>query len=235
MQLTSLIGKPVLSPTGDRCGYIVEARPDRTMKKLACLVCADENEELFYVPARAVLSSLDAVLIGRTRLDAPSGVPSPVGRPVYSHGGEALGLVNDLVLGERPALSVEGILHGSIPLSLVCIGESVILYPDEAARRRAEGKRRGKETASRKRPEKSAQGPAADAPSDAQISPVGPTPLAVRLNRTDLLGRTVQTTVFTPEGQTIARAGEHVTPEILGAARRANCLLRLAAGTFSFR
>ena len=142
MLISSLVGKTVLSRSGERFGYVLALRPTRDMKKLSCLVCADEDEEEFFLPARAVLSVEDAVIAGRQRTNAPTGIPSPIGSPVYTHTGEQLGKNTDIDTGDSPALILfsNGEEH-RIDVSCAAMDETVIVYPT-AEDRRSAGSRR---------------------------------------------------------------------------------------------
>lgn len=138
MRFSSWIGKDVLSRSGERLGYVVALRLTRDMKKLSCLVCADEEEAEFYLPARAVLSAEDAVIAGRQRFEMPTGQPCPVGRPVYLHTGEFFGVIADVDTGEEPALAVwteDG--ERSVPAACAAMGETVIVYPTAEEKRTA--------------------------------------------------------------------------------------------------
>ena len=108
MQLSTLIGKPVLTRAGDRLGYVTAALPMRDLKKISSLVCADDDENEFCLPARAILSVSDAVIAGGARLKAPTGIESPIGKRAYSHTGEELGALSDVELGETPSLLITG-------------------------------------------------------------------------------------------------------------------------------
>lgn len=127
MNVSMYIGKPVLTPAGGACGYVTEARLTRDYTAISSLVCADGEEEEFFLPARAVLSVGDAVIAGPARLGAPSGLASPVGRTVFSHVGEALGVISDLILPEG-LIVVNGTAY---PAALCLFGEHTVLYPDE--------------------------------------------------------------------------------------------------------
>lgn len=150
MLISSLVGKTVLSRSGERFGYVLALRPTRDMKKLSCLVCADEDEEEFFLPARAVLSVEDAVIAGRQRTNAPTGIPSPIGSPVYTHTGEQLGTITDIDTGDSPALILfsNGEEH-RIDVSCAAMDETVIVYPTAEDRRSAGSRRTRLATSSR--------------------------------------------------------------------------------------
>ena len=143
MQLSTLIGKPVLTRAGDRLGYVTAAHPARDLKKISSLVCADDDENEFCLPARAILSVSDAVIAGGARLKAPTGIESPIGKRAYSHTGEELGALSDVELGETPSLLITGD-NGQLRCDAACatIGETVIVYPSPEDRRPAAAKRR---------------------------------------------------------------------------------------------
>ena len=142
MLISSLVGKTVLSRSGERFGYILALRPARDLKKLSCLVCIDENEEEFYLPARAVISVEDAVIAGRQRAKSPTGILCPIGKPVYTHTGEQLGMISDIDTGDTPVLilSSDG-EERRVDVSCAAMGETVIVYPTAEERRSAGTKR----------------------------------------------------------------------------------------------
>lgn len=250
MQIASLIGKSVLSCTGESLGYVIALRLTRDMRKLSCLVCADPDEEEFFLPARAVRSVEDAVMAGTSRIPSPTGIACPIGRPVYSRTGEFLGQITDVETGEAPELIIsapEG--ERRIPLSCAVMGETVIAYPSEEERRKSKGSRHrtpiGKPAAARQAPEPAAEAVPAEPstrsrPEDAAGHDPQPTcrrpetgANAYRLDRTNLLGRRVKKSVFDADGKPVARAGERVTAEILSRARRSNRLLTLTVNTLT--
>lgn len=161
MLISSLVGKTVLSRSGERFGYVLALRPTRDMKKLSCLVCADEDEEEFFLPARAVLSVEDAVIAGRQRTNAPTGIPSPIGSPVYTHTGEQLGTITDIDTGDSPALILfsNGEEH-RIDVSCAAMDETVIVYPTAEDRRSAGSRRTRLATSGRTSAKKASSVPA---------------------------------------------------------------------------
>ncbi len=214
MEYSSYIGKRVLSPAGEDLGYVKEARVTRDCKKLSCLVCIDGEEEEFVLPARALLAAGDAVIANAARLKAPSGVRAPIGIPAYSCGGEFLGRISDLVMGDKPlfVLSKEG-AKTAFAAELVAVGGSAIVYP--------EGKRPAKKIPQKAKKSKPQTMPAAEG---CGIDP---------MDRLNLLGRTVRKSVFDGEGNLIAEAGERITPAVISAARRSSRLLSLTVNTLT--
>ena len=255
MLITSLVGKSVLSRAGEHLGYVVAVRPARDFTKPACLVCADEEEEHFYLPARAVLSAEDAVIAGNGRSKTPTGVESPVSRPVYTSTGESLGCVADMVLGELPEIVLSGADARHIPIPCTVLGETVIVYPTEEARRKAcrgtckkakDGthvRHQRAKRASAAPPAQTVQpeGQTAERPPQAPPQPTAPPAPAIRaqpqtamrIDRTNLLGRRVKRSVFDAQGAPVALAGERITPDILARARNSNRLLALTVNTLT--
>ena len=244
MQLSTLIGKPVLTRAGDRLGYVTAALPTRDLKKISSLVCADDDENEFCLPARAILSVSDAVIAGGARLKAPTGIESPIGKRAYSHTGEELGALSDVELGEIPSLLIAGD-NGQLRCDAACatIGETVIVYPSPEDRRPAAAKRRHtpkKNTVAATMSEvSSAATPPSPPPMSEpdiqkmQSSPEPPRRDGFRIDRTNLLGRQVKKSVYDETGAPIALAGERITPETITKARRKNKLLALTVNTLT--
>lgn len=248
MQLSELIGTLILSPDGEKLGYVKEAFLSRDATALSCLVAVDGEEEEFILPARAVLAAKDAVIAGRGRLSAPTGTPSPMGRAVFSEEGEYLGAVTDVTVADPPAVTVtrDGAAQ-TYPLTRVAVGETVILYAKERKKRaaakkapqKAPQKAQGEHAAPRfSAPHPAENGENADAPmpaveTQAYRSAQADAPNAFCLNRYNLLGRRVKKSVFDAFGLPVALAGERVTPEMLASARKRNRLLALTVNTLT--
>lgn len=219
MELSSFVGKRILSPTGKDLGYSKSVLLTRNRKKISCLVCIDGDEEEFYLPARAVLAAGDVIIAGPTRLSAPAGIPCPVGLPVYSNLGESLGTVVDLVLGEGDPVYLVGKdgVRESYPAERLTVSETVIAYPEGVKKRAAARKKRADKRDATPAPEKE----------EAETAPIDP------FDRFNLLGRTVKKSVYDGCGKPIALAGERVTPAVLSDARRKNLLLQLTVNTLT--
>lgn len=124
-KLSSLIGKQILTPAGERLGYVIGATLTQTRKNISCLYCADQEDEEFYLPVRAVLSYGDALIAGKARLSSPTGFPSPVMTPAYGHTGELAGVVCDFITGDEPKLVLwKNGTETVVPLSLAAQGET---------------------------------------------------------------------------------------------------------------
>lgn len=142
MQLSTIIGKPIVSPEGEDDGYVVGARLSRNYGKIVSLVCSDGDEEEYYLPVRAIRSVEDAVIAGKARLASPTGIPSPIGRTAYTSDGTYAGVVSDLLIFEDGAhlLLYRGAVMTTVPVGCAVVGERVVVYRDAescaAARRR---------------------------------------------------------------------------------------------------
>lgn len=223
MQLSTLIGKPVLTPAGEERGYVLAANLSRNLSKLACLICADGEEEEFFLPASAISAISDAVIAKGANMEQQSGVPSPIGRAAYTAGGTLLGVVSDVLLSEgaETVLIVTG-EHAltQIPAASAAIGDRVIVHPKEAPRPKR---------APKKRPQTKKEAPMSEDKAQNLKIPVR----TELLSGTDLLGKIVRRTVFDERGGVIATAGEKVTLAVLSRARRKNRLVRLAVNTLT--
>ncbi len=135
MEFSDLPGMPVLSARGEPLGYVTQVFLSADLTRLASLVCADGDEAEFVLPARALRGD-GTVRAGGRRLDAPAGVPCPVGKPVFSDGGAFLGRVEGISPGNAGVLTVAGRgFRQCYPLRAVSAGEAVIVR----------SRRRGKE------------------------------------------------------------------------------------------
>lgn len=247
MQISTVIGKQVLSPQGEKLGYVINAYPARDMKSLAALQCADEDEEEYFLPAKNVVSYGDALIANKARQNTANGIASPVGNAVYSHTGELLGAVDDLLLGDGGEALF--IVHrdgtkNAYPFSRVSVGDTLIVYPEGVKKPapKPERKPAGKKPQSRVQaaretepkpaePQQSAPKPEPPAQPD---PPAQPAPQADGgINRVNLLGRKVKKSVYDDFGYPIAVAGETVTPYTVAAARRSNRLLQLTVNTLT--
>lgn len=217
MMISELIGKQIVSPQGRAVGYVTDVRPARGFCGFSCLVFADTEEEENYLPVRAVLAMGDAVIAGKARLSAPTGLPSPVGLPAFANEGVSLGNVTDLDLASGELLFSGG---SRAPAKLIAMGESAIVYPTEHARIRA----------GRISPQKSPKKPSAPARAPGQNEDV---PKSVSLLGRDLLGKYVKSTVYGKTGLPIAERGQKVTPALLSSARREGKLLELTVCTLT--
>lgn len=242
MQLTSLIGKLVLSPAGEKIGYVIAALPSRDLKKVSCLLCADNDEEEFYLPVKNILSYGDALIANRSRTSIPTGISCPIGNAVYSHTGGFLGTLGELLLGDGGAPLFIVHHEGSkltFPYSRVSLGDAVIVYP-EGCKKPAPAKiTPPKKTKPKSQPEKSAK--SKTMPEAEPVQPVPDPQSSVRiaasptdaLNRVNLLGRKLKKSVYDENGCPIAVAGERITETIVSLARRSNRLLQLTVNTLT--
>ena len=244
MQLSMLIGKQILTPAGERLGYVTGAFLARDLKKLSALVAADAEEEEFFMPTRALIAYNDAVIANNFRTRSPSGVPSPVGLPAYSEKGELLGSVGDWLFGEEDAviILVKDGVRTSVPVQNILMGETVIVYPEPPKKRPAPVRRAVPKKQPATAPEEALQEPqppaeptptAPQPPAPEQIEPQKAPQNEYSFNRYNLLGRRVKKSVFDEWGLPVALAGERITAEILSRARQSNRLLTLAVNTLT--
>ena len=228
----------ILSPDGEKFGYVKEARLTRDLTALSSLVAVDDDEEEFYLPARTVLAVKDAVIAGKARIAAATGVPAPMGRSVFSEQGEYLGIVTDMKLEGAPALTVTKDASRDVPLTHAAVGETVIVFEKERKKRAVRQEKSAPKPAPKtisaapmSEPETSAAPMSEPGTSAAPMS--APEVHPVRFNRYNLLGKRVKKSVFDEHGTPVALAGERVTPEMLEAARRRNRLLALTVNTLT--
>lgn len=238
MQLTTLIGKPVLTPAGEKLGYVLSVNPARDMKGIACFLCADEDEEEFYLPARNVLFYSDALIANRSRISSPTGIPCPLGKTVFSHTGGFLGTLGELLVGDNADPLF--IVHGdgaklTFPLSRVALGDALIVYP-EGRQKPAPAKSAPKKKPAPKVEVQIETVTVEEKPVHVEPAPA-PAPRVFRredaLNRVNLLGKKLKKTVYDENGYPIAEAGERITETIVARARRSNRLLQLTVNTLT--
>lgn len=239
MEISTLIGKQILSPTGELLGSIKNVCLSRDFTKISSYICFDDEEEEFFLSARSVSATGDAVIAGKARLSSPTGIPCPIGMTAYSNLGEHLGTICDLTRQENSAdfILYKNGTKTNINADRVLIAETAIVYPTAQARKRASAPARV-----RKPTEKTANPKPEATTAVAEIRPEQPkhsaapteqpteAPFGYRLN---LLGKQVKKSVFDGQGYPIAITGEKVTPPILLCARKNNRLLELTVNTLT--
>ncbi len=130
MQLSSLIGKKIISPTGEELGYVTGAYLSRDLTSLAALTAVDGEEEEFILPIRAVIASSDAIIAQKSRAAAPVGVPAPIGLRAFSETGADLGVVGDWLFGDCEPVFIlvkDGVRTG-YAAETVLSEETVVVY-----------------------------------------------------------------------------------------------------------
>lgn len=246
MQISTLIGKQILSPNGEHLGYVTGAYLTRDLSALSALAAADEEEEEFFLPVKSVLSCSDAIIAQGTKI-SPVGVPVPLMKAAFTHTGGALGIVTDWQDGRLPCFTVscKGLLL-TVPAAFVRAEGTVLLYPEPLPVRKKTSKPKKPKTESVSsdpaQPDPTApSGTPEPSPAPVLSEALGSetpepsaAPKAVPLfYRGNLLGRRIKRNVFDGEGAPIALAGEKVTPEILSRARRKGKLLALTVNTIT--
>ena len=210
MQISFLIGKVILSSKGEELGYVVRVLLNKNRTKLLTLVCADENEEEFFLPARTLHLEGDAIVCtGRENGDT-LGQPCPMGMRVFSDTGADMGAVRDMIFEDGGAyllLTNDNVLY---PVANAQFGKVIIM--------RQQKKQEKKPSVKKPLPKE-----------EIQKTPAPQT----GADRVNLLGRIVKKTVHAQNGIPIAQAGERITPAVLSLARRENKLLQLTVNTLT--
>ncbi len=218
MEYSMLIGKPLLSPGGENRGYITGLFLSEDLSRLCSLACADEEEEEFFLPAKAIRSVGDAVIAEGDKIASPIGVPCPVGRAVYDETGGFLGGAGALTDGANGALTIVGAFgEKQIPARQVFAGNCLIVRGGK--QRPAKKKPCGKE----REPQRSSE-PAKPGQSErrrkADAEEMG--------YRLDLIGKRALKAV-----EDLIPAGDRVTAETLRRAHENNRLLELASAVLT--
>lgn len=238
MEVSTLIGTEIFSPAGEKLGYVKTVYLSKDRKKITCLSCVDEAQEEndeFVMPFRAVLFVKDVVIAKKQRIAKAVGVPAPIGMSAYSDIGEALGILSEISIREENTvyvLSKNGV-NTAYSEQAVTVGEALMIKSN--APRTSFLAPQKETTAIASVPNKT---PASNnalnyVPTYEQSydSPREQTQAGV--DRLNLLGRRVKITVRDKDGTPIAVCGERITPEILSLARRNNLLLRLTVNTLT--
>lgn len=209
MELSSLPGKPVLSPAGETLGYVKSAYICKN-RELSSLACVNDREEEFFLPAKELSFSDDGVIAGKRRLRSPSGEPCPVGRAVFDRFGKFLGHCEEMDT-DAGTISVfrrtpDGLLTAlTVPLSRVALGD-VLLVSSEREKKATHGAKNATQVAKTKQ----------TAESDPPEQAFG------------VIGKRVKKQVAG-----VAETGDTVTPATLKLARENNKLLELTANTLT--
>ncbi len=259
MQLSSLIGKKIISPSGEQLGYVTGAYLSRDLRSLAALIAVDGEEEEFLLPTRAVSACSDAIIAAKARVSSVCGVPAPIGVHAFSEKGDDLGVVGDWLFGDCDPVFIlvkDGVRTGYAADS-VASEENVVVY---LSGERPKPQRRAKRPA--KKPSAENDGsmseaeptepapeviPAAPAAAEAETAeeaasaPPIPAPpqtaqrggVQYELGGRNLLGKRVVRSVYDAHGEIVALAGDRITPEILSRARKKGRLLALTVNTLT--
>ena len=236
MEVSTMIGTEIFSPAGEKLGYVKTVYLSKDRKKITCLLCVDEGEkeddtdDEFVMPFRAVLSVKDVVIAKKTRISKTAGSPAPVGINAYSDTGEALGTLCEILVGDGGPVYIvtkDGI-RTSYPDGAVTIGEALMISSENG-----ESDAKKTERGSAKEENSSVLREAEAPPKTLSEQELSAVVNAAGVDRLNLLGRQVKITVRDQNGDTIAKSGERITPEILSNARRNNLLLRLTVNTLT--
>ncbi len=254
MQLSTIIGKQILSPSGELLGYVKNAYLNRTLSKLMMFVCIDDDEEEFFLASSSVVSIGDVMIAQKSRVSLPAGlVVCPIGKPAYSHLGQELGVVCDYLFdeGTHPVfILVKDGIQSPQPANKLSVGEKVIVYPNEKLRKPSivTKKARSGNLDTIKKPElmeeekplnlslnqpKQEEKPVSQKTEKTVESLPDVERISTNVNRFNLLGKQVKRPVYNNQGFPIIAAGQVITAEILNHARRNNRLLELTVNTLT--
>lgn len=236
MEVSTMIGTEIFSPSGEKLGYVKTVYLSKDRKKITCLLCVDESDkeeeadDEFVMPFRAVLSVKDVVIAKKSRISKTVGAPAPIGVSVYTDTGEALGSLCEILVGDGGPFYIvtKNGVRTTYPDDMVTIGEALMVSTES-----------GKKSAALAVEEAPAVIPS---PAPAMGYSLGDIDFSAVLNaantgagldRLNLLGRQVKITVRDKNGEPIVMSGEKITPEILSLARKNNLLLRLTVNTLT--
>lgn len=206
MEFSKLIGKRVLSTEGETLGYVLNTYLSKDLSALACLACADPEEEEFFLAAESVQKIGDAILAKNAPLSAPSGVPCPVGKAVYDEHGSFLGIASALTSGTNGVLTVVGPLGEKEYAARRIIAQETVIVRSKI------------NNGVKKEPKKALSEAREEKKKSDDFS------LPDSIYRMNLLGKTLKAPL-----KGLAEAGEFVTAEMIKRAHESNRLLELTA------
>ena len=96
---SELIGKPLLSRSGERIGYVKNIQTDKKLVRIRNLECCDEDEEEFILPVSAIaqLGKDAAIVKSLSAAGCKNCISAPFGIEVFSETGDKLGTLADFV------------------------------------------------------------------------------------------------------------------------------------------
>ena len=127
---SDLIGKPLLSRSGERIGYIKNIQTDKRRSRIRNLECCDEEEEEFVLPVSAVAQfGADAAIVKTlSAVGCKNCEPAPFGLPAYSEKGEKLGTIDDFA---REGMQITAIVlsgGASVPVERLVSAADTALF-----------------------------------------------------------------------------------------------------------
>ena len=247
---SDLIGKPLLSRSGERIGYIKNIQTDKKRSRIRNLECCDEEEEEFVLPVSAVAQfGADAAIVKTlSAVGCKNCEPAPFGLPAYSEKGEKLGTIDDFA---REGMQITAIVlsgGASVPVERLVSAADTALFDlsDSGPVKRPPRKPRPK---SEKKPdakgdnaqpafappplsEEIAVTVAAAAPEYASAQTAGETPALPAAGKKRagsglLTGKILPENLFDARGMVIAPAGAVVTSDVIKRALAHNKLFAL--------
>lgn len=123
MKISELYGKKVESTAG-RLGYVVSC--NGTAGRLVCLLCADENENEFYVDVKNVISVGNKIIFEDRETAIKSAKPIRLGRAGFNEAGKYLGTLTDLDF-KGTKIQRAKIGRRSYPAEKILMGDAIIV------------------------------------------------------------------------------------------------------------
>lgn len=212
--VSDYIGKPLLTRSGERAGYVRNVQTDARLRAVRNLECCDEEEEEFVLPLSAVAQAgKDAVIVKSLAAQPCKNCrPAPFGAPVYDETGAQLGTAADFL---REGRTLTGILlsDGSVlPADRLAGLEDAAMISLSSPAKRAPARRARAEKPAGKEPagvreEESGQAVAAAAGREAQAGTSGMPRENVQAQKTAMRAAQNVTGTHRPPARRGMRAG----------------------------
>lgn len=123
MKVSDICGKAIESSDGKR-GYVISVNAADGVVK--CLLCADENENEFFVDVENVKISGSGLVYYDRESEIMNSTPIRLGRPVYDDEGKFLGTLTDFSFAKnRPAAAHVG--NKKYPAANIAYGDVIIV------------------------------------------------------------------------------------------------------------
>lgn len=120
MKISEIYGKTVTGTDG-KTGYVISVNAYKNT--VVCLVCADEDENLFTIDVKNILSVGETIVYEDRQSAINSAVPVRLGKAGFDEGGKYLGSLQDISLKDYKLVSAkigkknypaEGLVSGDI-------------------------------------------------------------------------------------------------------------------------
>lgn len=123
MKLSSIFGKKIISKAG-KSGYVISVYADGG--KICGLVCADENENEFFVGADSIKSVKTNIAYKGGTTEKINGSPVTLGKPVFDGEGEYYGDLTDFTV-ENNELVCAHVGIKKFSCGDIAVGDAVII------------------------------------------------------------------------------------------------------------